>query len=281
VKCSKSRVIRACSSATVMFIFVFSIVVSLPGCSGGAAPPVAPSQQTIDVAINPQALAVGTGQTVQLTATVKNDSNGVVWTASSGTIDAAGNYTAPPGPNSSLATITAISKTDSSKSASATVNIVAPGQISSTNNAQVALYTISPPATGNVSVQFGVTTAYGFTTWSQPIPQGGGALSLFVAGMLANTPYHIRGVVQFADGTQFKDADQTFTTGTVPSTLLPNLTATTTPGMTPQSGVELLDMVTVGSPTNIPEVVVTDLAGNALWAYQPTLPGGPGPNPIS
>jgi hypothetical protein len=186
----------------------------------------------------------------------------------------------PPGPNSSLATITAISKTDSSKSASATVNIVAPGQISSTNNAQVALYTISPPATGNVSVQFGVTTAYGFTTWSQPIPQGGGAVSLFVAGMLANTPYHIRGVVQFADGTQFKDADQTFTTGTVPSTLLPNLTATTTPGMTPQSGVELLDMVTVGSPTNIPEVVVTDLAGNVLWAYQPTLPGGPGPNPV-
>ena len=36
----------------------------------------------------------------------------------------------------------------------------------------------------------------------------------------------------------------------------------------------------IGSPTHIPEVVVTDLAGNVLWAYQPTLPGGPGPNPV-
>ena len=27
-------------------------------------------------------------------------------------------------------------------------------------------------------------------------------------------------------------------------------------------------------------MVVTDLAGNVLWAYRPTLPGGPGPNPI-
>jgi hypothetical protein len=51
--------------------------------------------------------------------------------------------------------------------------------------------------------------------------------------------------------------------------------------MTPQSGVELLDMVLASSGTGkIQESVVTDLAGNVLWAYQPTLPGGPGPNPI-
>ena len=30
--------------------------------------------------------------------------------------------------------------------------------------------------------------------------------------MKPSTSYHMRGVVQFADGTQFTDADQTFTT---------------------------------------------------------------------
>ena len=38
-------------------------------------------------------------------------------------------------------------------------------------------------------------------------------MSLFVAGMKGNTLYHMRGVVQFADGTQYMDADLTFTTG--------------------------------------------------------------------
>ena len=101
-----------------------------------------------------------------------------------------------------------------------------------------------------------------------------------MAGMKQSTVYHMRGVIQFADGTQFDDADQTFTTGALPANLVPTITTTTTAGMTPQSGVELLDMVTIGSPTHIPEVVVTDLDGNVLWAYQPTLPGGPGPNPV-
>ena len=67
--------------------------------------------------------------------------------------------------------------------------------------------------------------------------------------MKQSTVYHMRGVVQFADGTQFTDTDQTFTTGAVPPTVLPpNLTVTTTPGMTPQSGVELLDMVRLPHP---------------------------------
>ena len=158
--------------------------------------------------------------------------------------------------------------------------MVAPGQVTPTGNVQVAGYTIAPAAAGNVSVQFGIDTNYGLTTWSQPIPQGGGAVSLFVAGMKANTLYHMRGVVQFADGTQFNDSDQTFTTGTVPAKLVPNLTVTAMPGMTPQSGVELLDLVVVNSGTNISEVVVTDLGGNVLWAYVPSLPGAIGPNPI-
>ena len=167
----------------------------------------------VSVSVSPQTTATGTGQTVSFTANATNGKSGVTWTASAGTVDVNGNFVAPGGPQSMTVTVTATSKDDTTKSASATVNVVAPGQIAATTNVQVANYTISPAAPGNVSVQFGIDTNYGLTTWTQPIPQGGGAVSLFVAGMKANTLYHMRGVVQFADGTQFNDADQTFTTG--------------------------------------------------------------------
>jgi hypothetical protein len=165
--------------------------------------------------------------------------------------------------------VTATSKGDPTKSSSATINVVAPGQVSATANVQVALYTIAPPTTGNALVQFGLNTNYGLMTWAQPVPTGGGAVSVFVAGMKGNTLYHIRGVVQFSDGSQFMDADQTFSTGALPAAQLPAITATTTGGMTPQSGVEVLDLVE-GATTASP-LVVTDLSGNVLWSYNPGL----------
>jgi len=138
--------------------------------------------------------------------------------------------------------------------------------VAATANAQVASYTIAPAAAANVSVQFGLDTNYGLTTWTQPVQQGGGTLSLLVAGMKANTLYHMRAVVQFGDGSQFMDADQTFTTGQLPGS--PTITVTTTAGMTPQSGVELLDMIGASAP-----VAVSDLNGNVLWNYNPGITG--------
>lgn len=227
--------------------------------------------------INPQNTAIGTNQTAQFTVTT-NDTQGVSWSASSGTIDANGNYMAPAGPQSVTVTVTATSKRDRTKSASATVNVVAPGQVAATANAQVALYTISPAAAGNVSVQFGTDTNYGLTTWTQPVPTGGGAVPLFVAGMKASTLYHMRAVVAFGDGTQYTDADQTFTTGAYPASDTPVFTVTTKAGAQPQSGVELVDLVNAGA--TVAQAVVTDLAGNVLWVYNPTLPAGTLPNPI-
>lgn len=49
---------------------------------------------------------------------------------------------------------------DSTKFASATVNVVTPGQITAKANVQVGLYTISPAAAGQVHVQFGLDTTY-------------------------------------------------------------------------------------------------------------------------
>jgi arylsulfate sulfotransferase len=235
--------------------------------------------QSITISVSPQRTAIGTGQSTQFFAL--GDIYGVAWSvvaftnagpgsaAPAGTIDAFGDYTAPSGSQSLVVTVTATSKTDPTKSSSATVNVVAPGQVTATNNVQVAQYTISPATAANVSVQFGTDTTYGLTTWTQPVGQFGGAVSLYIAGMKASTLYHMRGLVQFADGTQFTDADLTFNTGALPTAMLPTLTASTTVGMTPQSGVELLDLVQVPHLTNQSYIVATDLSGNVIWSYNP------------
>ena len=137
------------------------------------------------------------------------------------------------------------------------------GQVSQTNNPQVALYTISSPSDAAVTVKFGKDTNYGLHTWAQKTPPGGGSVSILVAGMQATTTYHMQADVEFANGTKAVDADHTFTTGDVPANL-PSLTVTTTAGMTPQPGVELIDDVFGGTPT---AAFVTDLSGNVIWAY--------------
>jgi arylsulfate sulfotransferase len=239
---------------------VLCVMVLTGGCGSYQAPP-----QPITVTLTPQAIAVGTGQSTKFSV-VTNDATGVTFAASIGSIDASGNYTAPAGAQSTTATVTATSKKEPTISASAKINVVAPGELTPTANVQVALYTIAPAAAGNVSVQFDLDKNYGLTTWTQPVPSGGGPVSIFVAGMKAGTLYHMRGVVQFSDGTQFVDADQTFTTQGLPATQLPTITTTTTAGMMPQSGVELLDLV---DGSAVAPVVVTDLSGNVLWSYNP------------
>jgi arylsulfate sulfotransferase len=239
----------------------------------------------IAITLTPPKSAISTGQSMQFTVSDNDADDTIAWSVSSGNgppgaIDASGTYTAPSGSQSLVATVTATSKTDPTKSSSASVKVVAPGQLTSTNNVQVAQYTVSPPASATVSVQFGLDTSYGLTTWTQPAPAAGGAVSLFVAGMKASSLYHMRGVVQFADGTQFLDADQTFTTGALPANLVPTITATTTPGMTPQSGIEMLDLINFGTATSQYPLAATDLAGNVIWTYNPVLAAGVFADPI-
>jgi arylsulfate sulfotransferase len=257
------------------------LCVLIAGCTNQTSLP-------ISITIAPAAAAVAPGQTVQLTANVKNNKTGVTspgttddsqtgisWAATAGSIDSTGNYTAPSASQATNAFVIATSKQDRTKFANAMIHIVAPGKVATTANPQVALYTITPNSAGNVSVQFGPDTNYGRTTWVQPSTSGE-AVSLFVAGMKANTQYHMRGVVQFSDGTQFTDSDHTYTPD-VPASNAPSdppITVTTTPGMTPQSGLELLALVTgTARPT------VTDLNGNVLWTFN-DVPSGTVPNPV-
>jgi arylsulfate sulfotransferase len=137
------------------------------------------------------------------------------------------------------------------------------GQVAATDNPQVALYTMTLPFPGSVTVNFGPDTTYGLKTWSQSTGTAGGAVSIFVAGMKATTTYHLQAAVEFSNGITAKDSDHTFTTKAVPANMVLNVTASTAAGMTPQPGLELLNPLE-GTPSGI---IVTDLSGNTLWTY--------------
>ncbi len=224
----------------------------------------------VEVSVIPVGAAVSPGNSTQFTATITGDTsvswsvNGVAGGNSTvGTIDATGNYTAPLTTQSVSATVTAASVKEPSVTSSATAYVVVPGQVTTTNHPLVALYSIDPPATARVVIQFGPDTNYGQTTSTEQSPAGGGTVGILVAGMTASSTYHMRATVNFSDGTVFTDADQTFETGTLAPLTFAAITATTTAGMTPQPGIEMLDLL---AGNGVP-VVATDLAGNIIWWY--------------
>lgn len=152
---------------------------------------------------------------------------------------------------------------------------LAPGVVSTTDNPQVALYSMNLPFPGSMTVNFGTNTSYGLQTWAQSTTtSSGGPVSIFVAGMRASTTYHMQATVTLANGITIKDIDQTFTTGPVPANMQPAIQTTTATGSTPQSGLELLDALG-GNPSGI---MITDLSGNVLWTYAD--PGDPSLNII-
>jgi len=208
-----------------------------------------------------------TGDTA-VTWTVNDIADGDSSVGTISTQNLQGTYTAPVGESGLVATVTATSVADTTKSASAVVYVVPPGTVSATANTLVAAYSIMPPSAAEVSVQFGLDTTYGRATSIEETPHGGGSVITLVAGMTATTLFHMQAMVTFADGTQYLDTDQTFTTGAIPAShLSPIISATTTPGMTPQSGIEMLDLIPTGAEA-------TDLAGNIIWYYDGSQAGG-------
>ena len=275
--------LRGCLLGTVCLVLVgFTTACSSSGTSSTPPPPPPPD---VTISISPLTAAIATGQSTPLQVDLSGDT-AVTWTVNGvangddtvGTITTSGlqgTYAAPPGPAGLVATITATSVADTTKSATATVYVVPPGTLTATGNTLVAAYSITPPADANLFVQFGTDTTYGRATSTQSTPQGGGAVSTFVAGMRASTLYHIQGIVRFMDGTQFLDTDQTFTTGAIPPVAISHLTTTTTPGMTPQPGIEMLDLLFTGG-----NALASDLDGNIIWYYQFTAIGGALVQPI-
>jgi hypothetical protein len=237
-------------------------------------PPPTPGQSG-SVTISPQYAALGPGQSVKFTA-IETGSGQLEWlvngavggSSSAGTVDSSGNYTAPATISQSENALVQVALVGSAQQnyASAVVSIIEPGQVNcpgATGNPQVALYQIYLPAPGEVSVQFGTTTAYGLETWQVKTPSAnGGGVQIYVAGMLGQTLYHMRAQVNLNDGATYTDADQTCKTGTPPLTSPVNVS---TPGTTtPQPGIELWNTIVPNSDT---QAFATDLSGNVIWTY--------------
>ncbi|MGB6691493.1 MAG: aryl-sulfate sulfotransferase [Terracidiphilus sp.] len=136
---------------------------------------------------------------------------------------------------------------------------LAAGIVTPTNNPQVALYTMTLPFPGKMTVEFGLTSSYGTRTWSQSTDTAGGQVGIFVAGMLQETTYHMAATVKFSNGMTAIDRDHSFTTGNVPADRDYPISVATAPGTTPQPGIELLNPITA--------VIVSNLNGIPLWTY--------------
>jgi hypothetical protein len=155
-------------------------------------------------------------------------------------------------------------------SAPATFTVLGQGSVTTTNNPQVALYSFSAPRDASVSIEFGTDTTYGLHTWAQNTPPGGGAVAILVAGMLANTTYHMRADVRFPEGTQFVDTDHTFATGGLPAARVPQVSVTNPNGLTPTPGV-IFGHLGPGTSNQV-RVTALDNAGNLIWYYDYTPP---------
>ena len=147
--------------------------------------------------------------------------------------------------------------------------------VAPTANPLVAQYSISHFHSGlNAWVEFGPDTTYGRQTsvmTSAVTTPGGQVLNILVAGMKAQTTYHMRAHVTWSGGS-WVDQDQTFTTGPLPS--LPSYykpgvvefpaisVQTPTPGLSPSPGVELLSL------TSAAQALAVDLQGNIIWFCQ-------------
>jgi hypothetical protein len=227
------------------------------------------------ITLTPTSAAVAPGGTVEFSLPAGVSASSITWSvngivggsATVGTISSQGVYKAPQVSSALLVNVQATVTSNTNLSASASMAIMPPGTVSTTNNPQVALYTFNVPEASTVSIQFGPDTNYGLDTWTQTTPSGGGQVKIFVAGMRGFTTYHMRAVVQLSDGTQFNDSDHVFTTGGLTAAQMPSLTATTTPGMIPNSGIEMLDLMYLTPVGTAENVVATDLSGNVIWYF--------------
>jgi arylsulfate sulfotransferase len=126
---------------------------------------------------------------------------------------------------------------------------------------------VTLPVQAAVTVVFGPTTNYGFKTWTKSTPSGGGKVSILVAGMEIGQTYHMQALVNYADGSTATDVDHSFNVQGYSPANLPVVVATTTPGQTPQPGIEMVNPL--ASPV---QLAAFNLAGKLIWSYDdPTI----------
>jgi hypothetical protein len=147
---------------------------------------VPPPTSQINVSISPASVTLASGHTQQFTAAVTGTSNtAVTWTASAGSIDATGLYTAPAVTTQTIGTISAASKADPSRKANATATITP------INNQPPTITTTSLPQGQQGSSYSAALAASGGTlpyTWSITAGNPPSGLTLSSTGQLSGLP---------------------------------------------------------------------------------------------
>jgi arylsulfate sulfotransferase len=271
----------------ILFPIFFAAAVML-GCGGGSS--TTSFEQPANFSLSPSGALVEAGQSVQFTVTGSGGSGSAtpVWkvngvtggSSATGTVTSSGTYIAPATLPTGTVAVT-MTMTTSGATTSTSPAVVSffnsqdfSGTVSSSINPLVASYSVPAPLGSTVQVQFGATTAYGLTTWTLPASttasSGSGAsisTAVLVAGMRANTTYHMQAMLKLASGKQILDSDHTFTTGTIPAATLPTLTIPQPALAGAAPGVEMLDIFNQMNTTGLLQAVVTDLQGNVIWYY--------------
>ena len=261
-------------------LLAVAVVATLAGCgywiNPNAIVPTNPGSpgQSGSVTISPTYVVLSPGQKFQFTASSSTGGQ-IEWLVDgtvggkpqTGLVDNTGTYTAP-GVVSGVENISVTAALVSSPQqnyATAIAQIVPAASVSCpgvTGSPLVAAYTLNLPSSGKMSVQFGKTTDYGLNTWQVASGSTGGTVKVLVAGMMANTLYHMRAQVVLDNGATYTDSDHTCTTGTPPP--FSPVQVTTANGATPQSGIELWNTTL---PSNVIQAFATDLQGNVIWSY--------------
>ena len=113
--------------ATFVFVLITSVFQSACGGGGGSSAPPPPAPTITSVSVSCNGASVQTGQTSQCTATVSGTgsyNSAVTWSASAGTINSSGMFTAPA--TVGTVTVTATSVQDTSKTANTTMTVTTP-----------------------------------------------------------------------------------------------------------------------------------------------------------
>jgi arylsulfate sulfotransferase len=264
---------------SVCTLLLVCLVVMLSGCANSLT-------GNSVVQISPTSAVLVPGQQFQFNAVTSIPNppqflwavNGVLGgSPTTGTITTNGVYTAPAKTFSQPVVINIHNQAAQASVAMFDPSQANQGSVAATQNPLVAAYTIPIPDGASAQVQFGANTTYGLSTSVTSAPNGGEFATILVAGMLPSTTYHMQAIVNLAGGTQYQDADQAFTTGSLPAGLQPNISTQLTGNGTPSPGVELLSLTSSATPTTLC-AVATDLAGNVIWYYP--LPAGAYPTPI-
>ncbi len=142
---------------------------------------------------------------------------------------------------------------------------MAAGELDSTDNPQVALYTIAPPAPSEVTIHYGPDQRYALSTWTRHAGGNGVPVRILVAGMQPRTRYYIRATIRFSDGTQVTDAGHVFDTGSLPPRMRDwQIRSERLQRAAVQPGIELLN-----SSTGVKsQIALADLDGRILWSYE-------------